>query len=164
MSRFWLYARVSTADQNTDQQISYMKQWCEGNSIEINGIVQDKQSGRLPLTDRKKFKQLLEYARVDDQTDGILVQNLDRLTRNWDDVTYIERFFRENWDTCMLKSCGESVDLATSAGRFVFRVLMATNCQMPELMREKQCIGIERARKEGKYKGRKPGSRNKARR
>lgn len=159
-----IYARVSTADQNTEQQIEYMRNWCKNAGHDLVGVVQDKQSGRLPLTERKKFHELLQISRDDMGCDGILVQNLDRLTRNWDDVTFIERFFRENWDVCQLVSCGESVDLSNSAGRFVFRVLMAANCQMPELMREKQVIGIERAKREGKYKGRQPGARNKKKR
>ena len=43
----------------------------------------------------------------------------------------------------------------------MFRVRMAVCCLMPEDMKEKQKIGIERARAEGKYLGRKRGSKNK---
>jgi len=39
--------------------------------------------------------------------------------------------------------------------------MMAIHCFMPEDMREKQKVGIERARKQGKYLGRKPGAKNK---
>ena len=35
----------------------------------------------------------------------------------------------------------------------MFRIKMAVGCYMPEDMREKQIIGIERAKLEGKYKG-----------
>ena len=86
--------------------------------------------------------------------DAVLVYNLDRLTRNWDDVTMIERFFRENWGSDKLISCSDSIDLSNASGRLMFRIKMATNCYMPEDMREKQRIGIERAKKQGKFKGR----------
>ena len=39
----------------------------------------------------------------------------------------------------------------------MFRIKMAIGCYMPEDMREKQKIGIARAKAEGKYKGGKKG-------
>jgi len=44
----------------------------------------------------------------------------------------------------------------------MFRVKMAVSCYMPEDMREKQRIGIARAKAEGKYKGRQKGAKNKS--
>ena len=45
------------------------------------------------------------------------------------------------------------MDLSNAAGRLMFRMKMAVGCYMSENMREKQVVGIERAKKEGKYKG-----------
>ena len=147
-----IYCRVSTEKQDVDQQAEYCKQWSERNNLEVVWTVKDKESGRLPLTQRKKFLKFInnEY---NFEYDAILVYNLDRLTRNWDDVTMIEKYFRENWDHVQLMSCSDSVDLSNSSGRLMFRIKMATNCFMPEDMREKQKIGIARAKKQGKYKG-----------
>ena len=154
-----IYCRVSTEDQNVSQQVKYLKDWCNRQIpvMEVNRCIADTESGRLPLSERKKFKKLMENH---SDSDGMVVFRLDRLTRNWDDVTLIERYFREHWKAYKLISSGEPVDLSNAAGRFNFRVMMALNCYMPEDMREKQVIGIERAKKEGKYKGRKPGAKN----
>lgn len=150
-----IYCRVSTEDQNVNQQVAYLKEYAKRLGMNIYKIVKDEESGTLPLIDRKKFRKLLETTKI-----PTLIINLDRLTRNWDDVTFIERFFRENWDDKKLISASDSIDLSNASGRMMFRVRMAVSCYMPEDMREKQRIGIERAKKEGKYKGRKIGAKN----
>ena len=154
-----LYARVSTEYQNVEQQIKYLKNWFAKNNYDIVKIVKDVESGRTPLIDRKRFKKLLDYS-IEHKT-SIGIYNLDRLTRNWEDVVFIERFFRTNWSDCKLISTADEINLSNANGRFMFRVRMAVCCLMPEDMREKQRIGIERAKREGKYKGRKVGSKNK---
>lgn len=148
-----LYARVSTVDQNVGQQVTYLKEWFSRQGYKIFDIIKDEESGRFPLTERKKFNKLLE--RIDNQgfKGSVGVLNLDRLTRCWDDVTYIERFFRDRWNQCKLISTQEPIDLGSATGRMMFRIKVAVSCYMPEDMIEKQKIGIDRARKEGKYKG-----------
>jgi len=154
-----LYARVSTEDQNVNQQISYLKKWADHNNYIIHKIVKDIESGLTPLINRKKFRNLLDFSKESKVDIGIY--NLDRLTRNWEDVVFIEKWFRDHWDVCKLISTSDDINLSNANGRFMFRVRMAVCCLMPEDMREKQRIGIERAKKQGKYKGRKKGSKNK---
>ncbi len=157
---YFVYARVSSIDQNVKQQSKYVREWAKKNDKQVVLAVLDKESGRTPLVDRKAFKRLLSKA-IKDKC-GIIVLSLDRLTRNWDDVTFIEKHFRDNWDSSPLLVTNFAVDLSNAMGRFLFRVFMAQACFMPEDMREKQKIGIKRAQDESKYKGRKPGSKNKA--
>jgi len=148
-----IYCRVSTDDQNVKQQATYLNIWCIKQGYFIKKVVMDEESGTLSLTKRKKFLKLLKQ----NDYNAIVIFNLDRLTRNWDDVTMIESYFRENWNNKKLISTGDSVDLSNASGRMMFRIKMAVSCYMPEDMREKQKIGIERAKKEGKYKGGKKG-------
>lgn len=157
-----IYARVSTEDQNVDQQADYLEKWVErnthnGDRINLIGIVKDKEKGSIPLEERKKFKKLLEEGVAEGFS--ILIFNLDRLTRYWYDEAYLEKLFRDNWRKCKLISASEAIDLSNAQGRAMFRFSMVVNCLMPEAMREKQVIGIERAKKEGKFKGGKPGRR-----
>lgn len=147
-----IYTRVSTDDQNVRQQADYLKEWSIKQGYEIQRVVMDEESGTLPLVERKKFLKILY-----EPCDAIVVFNLDRLTRNWDDVTMIEKHFRENWDKTRLISASDTIDLSNASGRLMFRMKMIFNCYMPEDMREKQRIGIERAKREGKYKGGKAG-------
>jgi DNA invertase Pin-like site-specific DNA recombinase len=152
--RVVLYARVSTDDQNVRQQLDFINVWCVKQGFVVVRWVCDEESGTLPLVVRKKFNRLLsDFSGFD----GVVVYNLDRLTRNWDDVVFIERFFRDNWERCKLISTSDSVDLSNASGRMMFRIKMAVCCFMPEDMREKQRIGIDRARLEGKYVGGKKG-------
>lgn len=159
MRKKWMvYARVSSVDQNVDQQVDYMLGWCLKHDYKVEGFVADKESARLPLVERKQFHSLLNKCKIWEF--GIIIFNLDRLTRNWDDVTFIERQFRENWNSMPLVSTSDLIDLSNASGRMMFRIKMAVNCMMPEDMLEKQKIGIARAKKEGKYKGRQKGAKN----
>lgn len=155
------YARVSTEDQNVEQQMKYLKDFFTKQGYGIGKVTKDVESGLTPLLERKRFKRHLEYSLKNKTPVGIY--NLDRLTRNWEDVVFIERFFRENWENCSLISTSDEINLSNASGRFMFRIKMVVCCYMPEDMREKQKIGIERAKLEGKYLGRKPGSKNKNR-
>jgi DNA invertase Pin-like site-specific DNA recombinase len=155
-----LYARVSTEDQNVKQQMQHLKEWAKRNEYTVRKVVMDTESGTKPLIERKRFLRLLDESK-DGGANGMAIVNLDRLTRNWEDVVFIEKFFSNNWNRYKLLSIGDTIDLSNASGRFTFRVRMAMCCYMPEDMREKQRIGIERAKKEKKYKGRKKGSKNK---
>ena len=144
-----IYCRVSTDDQNVKQQAEYVANWCSKQGYSIVKVVMDEESGRLPLLERKKFRKLLNE--MIGTSESIVIYNLDRLTRNWDDVVYIEKVFRDNWDKIKLIRTSDSIDLSNASGRMMFRIKMAVSCYMPEDMREKQIIGIARAKAEGKY-------------
>lgn len=154
--RVLIYCRVSTDDQNVDQQAEVCREYCKDKGYEIAWTIKDKESGRKPLLERERFLKILrdEY---NFSYDAVLVYNLDRLTRNWDDVTKIERYFRENWDRVKLMSISNLIDLGNASGRLMFRIFFATACFQPEDMYEKTMIGVARAKKEGKYKGGKKG-------
>lgn len=151
-----IYARVSTQDQNVDQQAAYCKEWCKRNKHKVVWTIKDKESASISLMQRERFKKLINQEYNFDY-DAVLVYNIDRLTRNWDDVTVIERFFRVNWAKTRLMSVSEPIELHNASGRMQFRLKMVINCYMPEDTLEKSRIGIDRAKKEGKYKGGKKG-------
>jgi putative DNA-invertase from lambdoid prophage Rac len=149
-----IYARVSTDDQNVAQQVANLKEWCRNRDYTVIKVVADLESGTTPLRERKRFRKMLD---VNEGWQAVVVYNLDRLTRNWEDVVYIEQYFRDNWDACRLISMQDTIDLSNASGRMMFRIKMAVCCYMPEDMREKQIVGILRAKAEGKYLGGKKG-------
>ena len=155
--RLDLYARVSTEDQNVLQQIQYLRQWALSNGHVVASETQDKQSGKIPLEERRSFMELLKNPKGD----ALVVFNLDRLTRNWDSVTFIEKHFRDSWAKYKLISTKDEINLETANGRLMFRIKLAINCHMPEDMLEKQAPAIAKAKADGKFKGRKKGSKNK---
>jgi len=152
--RLDLYARVSTEDQNVLQQIHYLRQWALKRGHVIASETQDKQSGKVDLKERVAFLNLLKNPKGE----ALLIFNLDRLTRNWDSVTFLEKHFRDSWNKYKLISTKDQINLNNSNGRLMFRIQLAVNCAMPEDMLEKQAIGIARAKKEGKFKGRQKGA------
>jgi len=152
--RLDLYARVSTEDQNVLQQIHTLRQWALKNEHVISYEVQDKQSGKVPLEERTAFLDLLNNPKGE----AMLILNLDRLTRNWDSVVFIEKKFRDNWKAYKLISTADEINLSNASGRLMFRIKLAVGCHMPEDMLEKQKIGIARAKAEGKFKGRQKGA------
>jgi len=134
----------------------HLKEWAKRNDYSVIKVLMDTESGTKPLLERRRFLRLLKES-LTDQMDAIGIYNLDRLTRNWEDVVFIEKHFRDNWGSCKLLSISDTIDLSNASGRFMFRMRMAVCCYMPEDMREKQRIGIERAKRQGKYKGGKKG-------
>lgn len=149
-----LYARVSTKDQNVNDKMFELRQWAVRNGHHISKEVFDTESATIELKDRKKFLDLLNNP----IGDAVVVNKLDRITRNFDSVTMIEKFFRENWDTFKLISLDFPINLDTAIGRYQFRNTMALACLEPELMKERQKLGIARAKAEGKFKGRQKGA------
>lgn len=147
MQKVILYARVSTIDQNVKQQLNKLKEYAKNRNWKIVKSVADKESGRKELFERKKFKDLINNLK---EGDTVLVYNIDRLTRNWKDQPKLESIFNNK---CNLISMSDAVDLSNASGRLMFRIKMAIACYQVEDMFEKQKIGIERAKKEGKYTG-----------
>jgi DNA invertase Pin-like site-specific DNA recombinase len=152
-----LYARVSTEDQDVNQQIIHLRKWAVDKGYRIASETFDTQSGKIELEQREQFMNLLKNPKGE----ALVVFNLDRLTRNWDSVVYLERHFRESWNKYKLISTKDEINLETASGRLMFRIKLAINCHMPEDMLEKQRIGIERAKAQGKYKGRLKGAKSK---
>lgn len=152
-----LYARTSTKDQDVDMQMSLLRQWCINNNHKIASETYDQESGTKELYDRIKFKELL----LNPRGEAMLIFKLDRITRNFDSLTLIEKHFRENWNNYKLICTDMPIDLETAVGRLMFRNLMVINCFEPEQMKERQKPAIEKAKAKGLFKGRKKGSKNK---
>lgn len=149
-----LYARVSTSHQDVDQQMRALRHWCRNNNHRIVHEIWDVQGATIPLTERIKFNEMLNNPKGD----GVVVFNLDRLSRHWADQPIIENYFKNSWSKFKLISLHDEINLHNANGRLMFRIKFAINCQSVEDMKEKQGIGIERARKQGKFKGRKKGA------
>jgi DNA invertase Pin-like site-specific DNA recombinase len=152
-----LYARVSTKDQSVDDNMRQLRKWAVNNKHQIVHEVWDTESATIDLKDRKKFLEILNNPKGQ----AIVVNKLDRITRNFDSVTYIEKYFRENWNTFKLIALDFPIDLESAVGRLMFRNMMTLACFEPEQMKERQRPSIERLKKEGKYLGRQKGAKGK---
>lgn len=137
------YVRVSTAEQNPARQIELMK------SLGVEKIYQEKRSGK--NTDRPQFNEMLSFLH---DGDTLYVESFSRLSRSTRDLLST---------VATLTECGvnlvsnkENFDTSTPQGKFVLTVFAALSEFERESILERQREGIEIAKAEGKYKGRKP--------
>lgn len=137
------YIRCSTIEQNEVRQVKMME---EQNAEKIFA---DKASGK--NTDRAAFKEMMSFVR---SGDIVIVESISRIARNTRDLLSIVSELTENGIEFV--SLKENIDTTTPQGRFMLTVFGALAELERENILERQREGIEIAKNEGKYKGRKP--------
>ncbi|KKB62400.1 hypothetical protein WM40_17320 [Robbsia andropogonis] len=151
MSRTFIYARVSTADQTTDNQLHEIE--AAGFSVDKRRIVTESISGSIAAAERAGFAKLLDRL---ESGDVLIVTKLDRLGRNALDVRYtIERLASIGVRVHCLALGG--VDLTSAAGKMTMQVLCAVAEFERDLLIERTQAGLARAKAQGKKMGR-PGA------
>lgn len=141
------YVRVSTVDQNTARQEVLMKE------LGVEKIYIDKVSGK--NKDRKQLTEMLNYIR---EGDIVIVESISRIARNTKDLLEIVEQFKSKGVEFVSKK--EAIDTNTPAGKFMLTVFGAIAELERGYILDRQKEGIAIAKKEGKYKGRKPISVN----
>ena len=137
------YVRCSTIEQNEARQLKMME---EQNAEKI---FTDKASGK--NTDRAAFKEMMAFVRAGDI---VIVESISRIARNTRDLlTIVSELTEKGVEFVSLK---ENIDTTTPQGRFMLTVFGALAELERENILERQREGIEIAKTEGKYKGRKP--------
>lgn len=150
MGRVFAYCRVSTHDQNPDNQKLEIKR--AGFEVEPRRIVEEKISGSVPAMQRPGFARLID--RLEDG-DILIVTKLDRLGRDAIDVQSTIKTLAELGIRIYCLALG-AVDLTSATGKVTLGVLTAIAEFERDLLRERTHAGINRARAEGKKLGRKP--------
>ena len=148
MSRVFAYARVSTAGQETDNQIQEIRD--AGFSIEPHRIITETVSGSTAMARRKGFSRLLDKM---EQEDLLVVTKLDRLGRDAIDVSMtVEKLAGMGIRVHCLALGG--VDLTSSAGKMTMNVINAVAQFERDLLIERTQAGMARALAKGKKPGR----------
>jgi DNA invertase Pin-like site-specific DNA recombinase len=158
MSRTILYARVST----TDQDLSHQRTHAEAAGFHIDEVVADHGVSGVStrLADRPEGKRLYDKLR---RGDVLVVRWVDRLGRNYQDVTDAIRYFMRQGVVIKTVINGLTFDGATTdpmqeAVRDALIAFMAATAQaQAEATKEAQRAGIEAARGDAtRYRGGKP--------
>ena len=148
MSRTFLYARVSTAEQTTDNQVLEARN--AGFAILPRHTVEETISGSVPAAERPGFSKLLDRL---DEGDKLVVTKLDRLGRNTTDVlATVDRLASMGVHVHCLALKG--VDLTSASGKLHMTVLAAVSQFERDLLIERTHAGLARAKAEGKKLGR----------
>ena len=137
------YVRCSTVEQNEARQLKMAEEQ------KAEKIFIDKASGK--NTDRAAFKEMMAFIR---EGDIVVVESISRIARNTRDLLAIVSELTEKGVEFV--SLKESIDTTTPQGRFMLTVFGALAELERENILERQREGIEIAKSEGKYKGRKP--------
>ena len=144
------YARVSTLDQNYKLQVDALKK------LGCEKIFAEKKSGSA-RAGRTKLDDCLDYLR---EGDTLVVTRIDRLARSLRDLQNLVHDLSDNG--IELKATEQPVDTSTAAGKSFLSMLGVFAEFETNLRKERQLEGIAKAKSEGKYKGRKPTARAKA--
>ncbi len=139
----FVYARVSTNDQDTEAQAAYLS-----GKYAHDFVVEETFTGT--TTERPKFKRLLLDLK---EGDSLIVREVSRLGRSSVEVLALAEDLKARKVRLHIDNLG--MDITTPAGEMVFTMMAGMAKMERELMLERQRIGIEKAQSEGKYKGRK---------
>ncbi len=139
------YARTSTKDQkySLEAQIEQLTQAGCGKYYQEQVSSVDAK--------REQLEIVLDFIR---EGDVLVVTKLDRLARSVADTVDIQKRLEEK--KAGLKILDMQIDTTTPTGKLQFNLFAAIAQFEREVMLERQRIGIEKAKIEGKYKGRKP--------
>ena len=137
------YVRVSTVEQNEARQIEALEKY------DIEKWFTEKVSGK--DTNRPQLQQMLEFAR---EGDTIYVHDFTRLARSTKDLLDIVKHLKSKG--IHLVSNKESIDTSTPTGKLMLTFLAGIAEFERENLLERQREGIAIAKRNGKYKGRKP--------
>ena len=154
-ARIAAYVRVSTVGQNESGQRAEICKWLDGHGIEAGSVrwFIDKKTG--DNLDRPEFKRL-QSAVFSGEVGTICVYKLDRISRSLQDgintlCDWLSRGVR-------LVATSQQLDFSGVTGKLIASVLFAVAEMETETRRERQRAGIEVAKREGRYRGRKPGT------
>lgn len=137
------YARVSTEEQNEARQIE------TAHEVQAEKIFLDKLSGK--NTERPQLEQMMNFIR---EGDTVIISEISRLARNTQDLlSLVEQMRKKGVEFRSVKEC---LDTTTPQGKFVLTIFAALGEFEREMIRQRQAEGIAIAKRDGKYRGRKP--------
>ncbi|MBM7071002.1 recombinase family protein [Shewanella sp. 202IG2-18] len=141
----YIYSRVSTVEQNAEQQTEVLKK----SYPDFNHVFEDKFSGK--TLDRPELNKLLERVI---SGDTIIAYDVSRLGRNTLEVLQLVEMLQKKGVSVVIKTL-DSVDITSPTGKLILTTMASIAEMQRTEMLEKQKIGIATAKAAGKYVGRK---------
>lgn len=138
------YVRVSTVEQNTARQEALMEE------LGVEEIYIEKVSGK-SQRGREELEKMLQYVR---KGDVVVVESISRIARATKDLLEIVERLKEKGVS--FESRKEQIDTDTPSGQFMLTIFGAMAQLEREYILDRQREGIEIARQNEKYRGRKP--------
>ena len=157
------YARVSTDEQETERQKQAIKEYSP--EIEEKDIFIDKATGK--NFDRPSYqlmKSIIERVSTEENQVELIIEEFDWLGRNKQQIQEELRWFKEhhtrvrilNLPTTLVDVPGDSSYLLEMVQNILIEVMGTIAEEELRMRKKRQMEGIEIARQQGKYRGRKP--------
>lgn len=152
-----VYVRVSTVEQNEQGQIDVITQWLRGNGIDLGSVRWFCDKGRSGDNFNRPAFEQLQHAVFNGEIGTVVCYKLDRLSRS------LREGINVLCDWCdkglRVVSVTQQIDFNGTVGKLLASVLLGIAQMEQETRRERQAAGIAVAKREGKYQGRKSGTR-----
>ena len=149
-----IYARVSTEEQNVENQIQILEKYAKQRGWEYETHTEQESSRKTRPIKNKLYHQLLRR-----EFDGLLIYKFDRWARSTSELvgevrTLVERGVE-------VHSFNDGIDLNSSMGKAMLTIISAFAELERDIIRERTLAGLARAKAEGKTLGRPKGAKDK---
>ncbi|MCT4604174.1 MAG: recombinase family protein [Marinifilum sp.] len=159
--RVYGYLRASTKDQDANRAKNTLIDFAGNLKIKVSAWFIENESGA--KLNRPELFRLLEMA---EPNDAILIEQIDRITRlSENDWQKLKSLIIDNKLKIISMDLPTSYNFASSTDEFQKRILDAINAMMLDILaatarkdyidrRRRQAEGVQKAKSQGKYKGR----------
>lgn len=144
-----LYSRVSTIEQEPDNQLFRLRAWAEASGWEVASEYVDVASGADPH--RPAMGRMLADAKAH-AFDAVLAVKIDRLARSMTNLLNVMQ--RLDSYGVAVRMLDQDIDTTSAQGRLLLIMLAAFAEFKRELIRERTRDGLARARAQGHMSGR----------
>lgn len=145
--KFAIYCRVSTQDQNLDNQKIPLEEYAKRMGWQYEIFTEKISTRKTRPVQYDLYNRLLKK-----EFDGVLIYKFDRWARSTSElVNHLAEF---NNRGVGFISYSENIDLSTPSGKLMFTIISAMAEFERDLIRERTMAGLARARARGKILGR----------
>lgn len=150
-----IYVRVSTNHQSHEAQHEELEQLCQRSDLEIVSVYRETVSGTKAADERKELNRMSRDARLR-RFEKLVVWSVDRLGRS---MKHLVSVLAELKDIDVnVFSFKQGIDTQTPMGSMLFQFVGIFAEFEKEMRKERQAIGIAKAKSKGSHFGRKPTS------
>lgn len=165
MKKVVIYARVSTAGQDYERQLSELKEYASRMNYEVVDVFAEKISGAKKVAEREALTDLLKFVN-ENQVDKVLIYECSRLSRRTVDFLQVVEYLTERGiSVCIYQNRLETLlpdGSPNPIANLVLGILAQFNSMERGLIRSRMESGYNHFRQNGGKVGRKVGYRKSA--
>lgn len=145
--KFAIYIRVSTQEQNLDNQRLPLIQYCERMGWEYEVFEEKESTRKTRPVQWDLYNRLLRK-----EFDGLVIYSFSRWARSTKElITHMENLIDKD---VKIYSYSENIDVTSSMGRMMLTMISGFAQLERDIIRERTIAGLRRAKAQGKTLGR----------